>query len=209
MAAANVQSSCALKPLVCYTWLDNDRNLHLLNCGNPNGKSPTCACKDVLDRIIKSDEPFLLLKISCDGTHEASCSKEKDFCSCHLNGYFDYIKVKDVIHKKECLIKECDGSCAKDITQSTFHIPQAMPKRDSLWWNPDNDFLHLTSCTGLLPCMCTFKLFKCGYYNVRFSRHGPHLTQCMLSIDSPPDATTLCKCKLIFREHYKWPSNSG
>ncbi|KAG8173849.1 hypothetical protein JTE90_016338 [Oedothorax gibbosus] len=75
---------------------------------------------------------FVLLRITEDGTHEASCPRIPDLCGCRLNGYPNYIKLKDLIHRAECSKTNCRGSCAMDVSLSIAYIPASMPPRNTL-----------------------------------------------------------------------------
>lgn len=183
-----------MEPRAVYMWKDRSSKIHLLKCND------VCECRQELDSILASDVAFLLLMITDDGTHLASCPKVPELCSCDMYVYTNYVKISDTIHYAGCTARNC--SCKKELPTNIFYIPEAMPPRGTLW--EKRNILHVANCIGKTPCVCTYMLFSCGYYKVRLSIHGPHLTKCALSVDYGTNPSEPCNCDTILREQSRW-----
>ncbi|KAG8172852.1 hypothetical protein JTE90_010249 [Oedothorax gibbosus] len=193
-------------PRPLYVWQDTCRKLHVLLCRQRLDHQSACVCHQELESVLQSHLPFVWLRITESGTHEASCPRITSLCSCRYNGFPNYVQVQHAIHRIDCLVKTCDGTCTLDhLLPASVYIPPSMPPRNSLWWCEHNQFLHVFPCRGDMPCTCTQTLFACGYYRVRLSIHGPHVTQCPRSVDIGPyakDPFHLCQCFKLLKEQY-------
>lgn len=129
--------------------------------------------------------PFVILIVSNLGSHLSSCTFPSDVCECRLLGYLDFVKEGDDIYQSDRL---------STIIGNIY--PTCMPPRDSLIRY--RNILHLTECDKILPCSCTRKLFECGFYRIRLSEHGVHLTRCSHSIDRPH--LEKCECDIVFKQ---------
>lgn len=191
---ASLNPSLGARPV--YIWQDRSRKVHLLRCKNDK----VCECRQEFDSILASDNAFLLLMITDDGTHVVSCSKVQELCNCHMFVYPNFYKINDSVHRVDCTGRNC--SCKMNLPTSIFYIEESMPPKGTLW--QEDDILHVANCRGKIPCMCTYTLFSCGYYKIRLSLHGPHLTKCALSVDYGTTRSESCDCNTVIQNQYSW-----
>lgn len=171
-----------------YIWKDRHGRLHFLTC--KDSKKNTCTCQTNLMTIMACLQPYVILIVSDIGTHLSSCTFKSDVCECRLLGYLDFVKEGDdnIYQRGESV------TCCVD---NVYNGPTSMPPRGGLI-RSHLGFLHVSECNRVLPCQCTRKLFECGYYRIRLSEHGVHLTRCAHSVDGPCVET--CECDGVFKQ---------